>query len=127
MNQLNQTNPPLLKICGVTRAEDMLACERYGVDFIGLNFFQGSSRFVSPDQAAKLAKRASNAKLVGVAVDASVDMISQWTKLVPQIEIWQLHGNETPGEAKKIKDATGRKIWKAIKVSRPESLNATSE
>ncbi|KIG15973.1 Phosphoribosylanthranilate isomerase [Enhygromyxa salina] len=43
-----------LKICGLTRAEDLRACVELGVDAIGLNLWPSSKRFVDPTAAAEL-------------------------------------------------------------------------
>ncbi len=43
-----------VKICGLTRVDDALACAAVGVDWIGLNFHPGSPRFIDPAQAAMI-------------------------------------------------------------------------
>lgn len=45
---------PRIKICGVTRVEDVLAAADAGADAIGLNFHPPSPRFVTARQAAEL-------------------------------------------------------------------------
>jgi tryptophan synthase beta chain len=47
---------PLVKICGVTDVEGTLAAVRSGADAIGLNFVQGSSRRLSLEEGAVLAR-----------------------------------------------------------------------
>lgn len=46
--------PCALKICGITRVEDMDACREAGVDAVGLNFWEGSRRHVSMEKAREL-------------------------------------------------------------------------
>ncbi|PRP99586.1 phosphoribosylanthranilate isomerase [Enhygromyxa salina] len=69
-----------LKICGLTRAEDLRACVELGVDAIGLNLWPSSRRYVDPVAAAELlavsasageADRPAPAR-VGVFVNASL-------------------------------------------------------
>jgi phosphoribosylanthranilate isomerase len=38
---------PKIKICGLTRVEDLLACYACGVDYVGLNFFPKSKRYIT--------------------------------------------------------------------------------
>jgi len=58
-----------VKVCGITRAEDLDPCAEAGVDYIGLNFSPRSPRRVTPRQADGLARAASFARGV-VAVFA---------------------------------------------------------
>ena len=67
-----------LKICGLTRAEDLRACIELGVDAIGLNLWPESKRFVDPIVAAELLAglvippKSVVPTRVGVFVDASL-------------------------------------------------------
>ena len=45
-----------VKICGITRVEDGLACARLGADAIGLVFYAKSPRFVESGKARKIAR-----------------------------------------------------------------------
>ena len=47
---------PRIKICGITRVEDGLACARLGADAIGLVFYAPSPRAVSIQQAADIVR-----------------------------------------------------------------------
>ena len=44
--------PPLIKICGITRPEDAAACAALEVWAVGLVFAEGSSRRVDAETAA---------------------------------------------------------------------------
>lgn len=48
-----------IKICGLTRAADVTAAERFGADAVGINFHPASVRYVEPPQAANLLRAAS--------------------------------------------------------------------
>lgn len=43
--------PVQVKICGITNVEDAVAAAEFGADFIGLNFYPGSSRCVTEGMA----------------------------------------------------------------------------
>ncbi len=46
-----------IKICGLTREEDIDAAVSAGVDAIGFVFYPKSKRYVTPTRAAQLAAR----------------------------------------------------------------------
>lgn len=82
-----------LKICGLTRAEDFDACERLGVEAVGLNLWAGSKRHLSLDQAAALLDGRTRGPLrVAVFVDPSeADLRAAWERL--DLDYVQLHGD----------------------------------
>lgn len=84
----------LIKICGVTRAQDAaLACE-LGADLIGLNFYPRSPRCVTLERAREIRRAvAGAAKLVGVFVNAARDHIEELRREVG-LELLQFHGGE---------------------------------
>jgi phosphoribosylanthranilate isomerase len=113
-----------VKICGVTLADDAAAVASAGVDFIGLNFWPKSKRYLAPERApmiAAIARSCGSAKLVGVFVDASVADVLAVTSRV-DLDIIQLHGSETPQACAQIASAVYRPIWKAIAVSSLSSI-----
>ena len=67
-----------------------------GVQAIGLNFFAGSKRYVSPTSAIQVVQGLpSHVKRVGVFVNAPIDEIRQIAGLV-KLDFVQLHGDEPP-------------------------------
>jgi phosphoribosylanthranilate isomerase len=48
-----------IKICGLTRPEDIAAAERFGADAIGLNFHPASPRYLDPKTVAPLLRSIS--------------------------------------------------------------------
>lgn len=48
-----------IKICGLTRPEDVIAAEKFGADAIGINFHPSSTRHVDPRRAIPLLRVAS--------------------------------------------------------------------
>jgi phosphoribosylanthranilate isomerase len=114
----------LVKICGITLADDAAAVASTGVDFIGLNFWPKSKRYLSPDRApmiAGIARSTGSAKLVGVFVDADVDEIMAVAGRV-ELDIIQLHGSEDIDHVRRIQQAAFRPVWKAIPVATPRDI-----
>jgi phosphoribosylanthranilate isomerase len=104
----------LVKICGVTDPDNAAAVAAAGADFIGLNFWPRSKRFVTRERAGELAaaiRSAGPARLVGVFVDARPDDVAAVLAHV-ELDILQLHGDETP--ARLLAIAPGRSLWKAV-------------
>lgn len=108
-----------IKICGVTLPDDAARVSAAGADFIGLNFWPRSKRYVDPERApmlAAVAKGSGTSKLVGVFVDPDVDEVLAVTSQV-DLDIIQLHGDEHPDTVQKISRAVYRPVWKAIPVA----------
>ena len=118
-----------IKICGVTRVEDAVAAVHAGADFIGINFWPQSKRYVQRERGAELARAvrdAGAAQVVGVFVDASQTEVATITEHV-SLDIVQLHGDETPDTAAAIAQATARPVWKAIAARGPDDVAALAQ
>jgi phosphoribosylanthranilate isomerase len=85
----------LIKVCGITSPEDARFVSAAGVDVIGLNFYQQSSRRVTPACAAEIAHQAGNTKLVGVFVNPEYAEVHAAIEAAP-LDWLQFHGSETP-------------------------------
>lgn len=92
----SDNDPVRIKICGLTRAEDMTACFDSGVDFTGLIFGPKSPRHISPEQAARLPYDPSGrSKRVGVFVKQPLEEVLA-TIETARLDLIQLHGGEDP-------------------------------
>ncbi len=114
-----------IKICGVTLADDAARVAAAGVDFIGLNFWAKSKRYVAPERApmlAAVARASGAAKLVGVFVDADVDEILAIAGRV-ELDVIQLHGDEDAETCQRVSAAMYRPVWKAIAVKSARDLD----
>ncbi len=107
-----------IKICGIALADDAARAAALGADFIGLNFWPKSRRYLDPERApivAAAARGSGNAKLVGVFVDPEIDEILAIAGRV-ELDVIQLHGDETPDLVKRVSLSVYRPVWKAIAV-----------
>lgn len=113
-----------IKICGVTLADDAARIAQAGADFIGLNFWPKSKRYLSPERApmiASVARSTGSPKVVGVFVDPDVDEVKEIVASV-DLDIIQLHGDESPELVKAISLAVFRPVWKALPIKGPRDL-----
>jgi phosphoribosylanthranilate isomerase len=83
-----------LKICGLTRAEDLRACAELGVDAVGLNFWPGSKRALDLDGGRELVASlpGSGPTRVGVFVDAPLARVEAAIDAC-DLELIQPHGD----------------------------------
>ena len=85
-----------VKICGITRFEDMLNAAMSGADAIGLVFYDKSPRNVSIQQAAGLlAVLPPFVTVVGLFVNASAETVREVQNSV-SLDVLQFHGDESP-------------------------------
>jgi phosphoribosylanthranilate isomerase len=85
-----------VKICGLTRVEDAMACAAAGVDWVGLNFHRGSPRFIELYRAAEIiAALPASISAVGVFVDRPATEVADFCRRLGLNRV-QLHGCETP-------------------------------
>lgn len=85
-----------IKICGITREQDVLAVANCGADALGLVFYERSPRHVSVQQAATLARAVPPFMTsVGLFVNPSSDYVREVLARVP-LGALQFHGEEPP-------------------------------
>jgi phosphoribosylanthranilate isomerase len=85
-----------VKICGITRAEDLRAAADAGADAIGLNFYPPSPRFLSVERARALREALPPyMNAVAVFVNAPVGEVRRVLDEV-RPDALQFHGEETP-------------------------------
>ena len=96
-----------VKICGLSRLEDILAANEVKTDFVGFVFAGFSRRYVEPGKAAELKKLLSpEIKAVGVFVDEAVENV---VRLVEDgvIDVVQLHGHESAEYVERLRELLG--------------------
>lgn len=83
-----------IKICGITRAEDLRAAVDLGADALGLVFYPPSPRFLTTERAAELLRAVPPfVTTVGLFVNAAPAMVRQVLENVP-LQLLQFHGEE---------------------------------
>ncbi|AHE67503.1 phosphoribosylanthranilate isomerase [Legionella oakridgensis] len=85
-----------IKMCGMTRAEDILHAGILGVDAIGLIFYPRSVRCIAVEQGKVLLKTLPLfVDVVAVFVDPEVELVRRVLSEMP-IDYLQFHGDESP-------------------------------
>lgn len=115
-----------IKICGLSRYEDIEIVNEVLPDYIGF-VFADSRRKVSDPVASELRKRLNpGIKVVGVFVNEDILHI---TELCKQgiIDIVQLHGDEDEGYLESLRSKIDNEIIKAVRVRSAEDILKTSE
>lgn len=101
-----------VKICGITRSEDLHAACNAGADALGFVFYAKSPRHLSMEQAAALVTQLPPfVQSVGLFVDAEPAFVEAVLKAVP-LDLLQFHGGETPGQCR----LSGRPYLKAVRM-----------
>ena len=104
-----------IKICGITREQDLQAAVDAGASAVGFVLYPPSPRYVTPERAAELAALLpAFVTPVLLFVNASATDIEQAAGLVPGAWL-QFHGDETPDFCQKMAKNLGRR-W--IRVAR---------
>jgi phosphoribosylanthranilate isomerase len=85
-----------IKICGITREQDVSAVAGNGADALGFVFYEKSPRHVEVSQAAALARAVPPfLTVVGLFVNPSVDYVREVLAKV-SLDVLQFHGEEPP-------------------------------
>lgn len=101
-----------IKICGLTREQDIHAVARNGANALGLVFYDRSPRHVSAAQAAALVHATPPfLTVVGLFVNPSVDEVREVLANVA-LDVLQFHGEESPEFCRQFR----RPYLKAIRV-----------
>ncbi|HTG33473.1 MAG TPA: phosphoribosylanthranilate isomerase [Thermoanaerobaculia bacterium] len=109
-----------VKICGVTDPANALAAVEIGADYLGLNFYPGSPRYVSVERAREIAGAVGGrVPLVGVFVNAPAAAIADTVERVG-LDLVQLSGDEGP-------EAVGPFAARTIKAFRTGGLPGGAE
>ena len=107
-----------VKICGITRLQDLHAACNAGADALGFVFYEKSPRKVAVETAAELVCALPPfVQSVGLFVDAEPAFIESVLQAVP-LDLLQFHGDETPADCARY----GRPYIKAVRVNQDTDL-----
>lgn len=110
---MSNPNRTRIKICGLTREQDLDAAVRAGADAVGFVFYPKSPRYLTPARAAELARGLPPfVTPVGLFVNATDDELNAALDALPNMLV-QFHGDETPAECMRI----GRPFIRAARMA----------
>ncbi|QOT00547.1 phosphoribosylanthranilate isomerase [Brevibacterium sp. JNUCC-42] len=115
-----------LKICGIKDSDTLVLLQQLSVEYVGLVFTE-SKRQVTVEQARTLIEEARSIvelnqleskletfpRLVGVFVNPDLPDLDDVFNQVP-LDVFQLHGQETPEFCQMVQTRYGKPVWKAI-------------
>lgn len=113
-----------IKICGLTRPQDIMAMNEYQPDYVGFVInFPKSRRSVTPQRVYELTEQLlPSISVVGVTVDQPLSLVSDLLN-DGILDIAQLHGNEDEDYIRTLQEQTGKPVWKAFRIRSQEDLD----
>jgi len=113
-----------VKICGLTRPDDVSTAVAAGAAYVGFVFFPRSSRHLEIEAARALAVEVPpGVAKVALVVDAGDPAIEAILARVP-IDMLQLHGHEPPERVAALRARHGLPVMKAVGVATADDLPA---
>ncbi len=111
-----------VKVCGVTREEDLAAAEELGADWIGLNFSSRSPRRVSVERARALCEASRSAK--GVVAVVAGSSVFEAESIVAEVRPDALQWHDELAARSGL--GVSVPIWQAVRVGRDSLEDAAS-
>ena len=116
-----------VKICGITKLEDLITASNSGAAYAGFVFHNSSPRNISLNEAAELAYESPIGMCkVALVVDPLDSELESILNSVP-IDMIQLHGQESPERVYEIKKLTNLPLMKAIGVRSKKDLKCIDD
>ena len=118
------TQSTIVKICGLSSPETLLAAIGAGADMAGFVFFEKSPRHIDLETARTLGRLASERiSKVALTVDADDAALQDIVDALAP-DYLQLHGSETPTRVAEVKARFGLPVIKAAGVATPGDVEA---
>lgn len=113
-----------IKLCGLSRPQDILAANALMPDYVGFVFAKKSRRYVPPEQAARLrALLAPGIRAVGVFVNAAPEDAAALLE-AGIINAAQLHGQEDDAYIRRLRALTNAPIIQAFRMESERDARA---
>lgn len=111
-----------IKLCGLSRCEDIQTVNILKPDYIGFVFAKKSKRYITPEKATELKNILSpKIQAVGVFVNEVAETVANLLNS-DIIDIAQLHGNENEEYICTLQNLTDKPIIQAFRINSKEDL-----
>ena len=115
-----------IKLCGLTRPEDIAAANALKPEYVGFVFAPKSRRAVFREKAAGLrAQLSPEIQTVGVFVNEAPETVARLLN-EDLLDIAQLHGQEDAAYIARLRSLTSKPLWQAFRVEDAASLAAAA-
>lgn len=105
-----------VKLCGMTRPEDVAAAAALGADYVGV-IFAGGRRTLTPEQAREvLAPARGRVRTVGVFGNADAAEVGGVAAAVG-LDVVQLHADPTPADVAAVRAVFDGPVWAAARLA----------
>ena len=116
-----------IKMCGLSRTQDIEAANKVKPDYIGFVFAEKSKRRVSPLKATELkSKLDPSIKTVGVFLNDDLNMVASMMNL-GIVDLVQLHGTEDEEYLAKLRTITDKPVIKAFIINSEEDVKRAEQ
>ncbi|MGV4319901.1 phosphoribosylanthranilate isomerase [Bacillus mojavensis] len=104
---------PALKYCGIRSLQDLRLAADSQADYLGFIFADSKRKVSTADVKKWLSQVRTGKQIVGVFVNETMGTIARIAYEL-QLDVIQLHGEETPKDAEALCLLTHCEIWKAL-------------
>jgi len=113
-----------VKICGLTRLEDVRCAVAAGADYVGFVLYERSPRYVPLEVLRRLAAAVPpTVRRVGVVVNADPAQLAQ-AVTAGRLDVIQFHGDETADVLRSFRLAT---VWQAVALRAAADVAAAAD
>lgn len=114
---------PIIKICGVTTPDALVAAHEAGATHAGFVWFAKSPRHL-PAERAKILAAKTPAGLLRVLLTVDVedgDLAAMIEAVEP--DVLQFHGSESPERVAEVRERFGRPVTKSVSISSTDDVS----
>jgi phosphoribosylanthranilate isomerase len=110
-----------IKLCGLTRMDDIKVAVDAGADALGFVFYERSQRYIKPESVSRLLSAVpSFVCTVGLFVNATPEQVHATVSQAP-VSLLQFHGDETIEQCCESAKAANRPFIKALHI-KPDTI-----
>lgn len=110
-----------IKLCGIRRPDDIRYVNEFKPDYVGFILSEGFKRSVGLGTFCELKSHLDkNIKTVGVFVNEPLEYILKY--YAEELDVIQLHGDETAEYLQELKKMVKCNIWRAVRVKNAEDI-----